>query len=53
MMFGQWPEEPKNIQATSKGSDQTACMRRLVLAYSGHTYHIVGNFMLQLLDIFL
>ena len=34
-----------NIQATSKGSDQTARMRRLVLAFAGRTYHIVGNLM--------
>ena len=35
----------KNIQATSKGSDQTAHMRRLVWAFAGRTYHIVGNLM--------
>ena len=34
---------------TSKGSDQTACIGRLVLAYAGHTYHIVGNLMLRLM----
>ena len=33
------------MQATSKGSDQTARMRRLVLAFVGRTYHIVGNLM--------
>ena len=32
-----------NIQATSKGSDQTARMRRLVWACVGCTYHIVGK----------
>ena len=34
-----------HIQATSKGSDQTARMRRLVLAFAGRIYHIVGNLM--------
>ena len=43
MMFDQWP-----IQATSKGSDLTARMRRLVLAFAGRTYHIVGNLRLRL-----
>ena len=32
-----------NIQATSKGSDQTARMRRLIWGFAGRTYHIVGN----------
>ena len=36
-------EHFKNIEATSKGSDQTARMRRLVWAFAGRTYHIVGN----------
>ena len=35
----------KNIQATSKGSDQTARMRRLIWGFAGCTYHIVGNLM--------
>ena len=30
-----------NIQATSKGSDQTARMRRLIWGFAGRTYHIV------------
>ena len=34
-----------NIQATRKGSDQSASMGRLVQAFAGHTYHIVGNIM--------
>ena len=38
----------KNHQATSKGTDQTVRMRRLVLAFAGHTYHIVGNLMSRL-----
>ena len=33
------------IQETSKGSDQTAPMRRLILAFDGGAYHIVGNLM--------
>ena len=37
-----------NIQANSKGSDQTVRMRRLVLAIAGRTYHMVGNPMLRL-----
>ena len=38
----------KNIQATSKGADQTARMRRLVWALAGRTYRIVGNIMFLL-----
>ena len=38
----------KNIQATSKGSDQTARMHRLVWAFAGRIYHIVGNLMPRL-----
>ena len=30
---------------TSKGSDQTARMRRLIWGFAGHNYHIVGNLM--------
>ena len=37
------------IQATSKGSDQTARMRRLVRALAGCTYHNGGNLMLRLI----
>ena len=33
------------MQVTSKGSDQTAHMRRLVWAFAGRTYHIVENLM--------
>ena len=33
------------IQATSQGSGQTACMRRLISGFAGCTYHIVGNLM--------
>ena len=36
------------MQATSKDSDQTAHMRRLILGFAGRTYHIVGNLMLRL-----
>ena len=32
----------------SKGTDQTAHMRRLVWAFAGHTYNIVGNLMSRL-----
>ena len=35
--------------STSKGSDQTVRMRRLVWAFAGRTYHIVGNFMPRLI----
>ena len=35
-------------QATSKGSDQTVCMRRLVWGFAGRTFHIVGNLMSRL-----
>ena len=34
-----------NIRAASKGSDQTAHMRRLVWAFTGRTYRIFGNLM--------
>ena len=34
---------------TSKGSDQTARMRRLVGAFAGRIYHIVGNPRLRLI----
>ena len=40
MVFCQW----LNNQ-TSKGSDQTARMRRLVGGFAVRTYHIVGNLM--------
>ena len=36
------------MQATSKGSDQTARMRRPIWGFASHTYHIVGNLMSQL-----
>ena len=35
--------------ATSKGSDQTAPMRRLIGGFAGLTYHIVGNPMPRLI----
>ena len=44
--------ESLNIQMTSKGSDQTARMRRLVLAFAGHIYQIVGNLKWILISIF-
>ena len=31
------------MMLTSKGSDQTAHMRRLIGAFAGRKYHIVGN----------
>ena len=34
---------------TSKGSDQTAHMRRLICGFAGRIYHIVGNLMSKLL----
>ena len=39
-------------QETSKGSDQTARIRRLVWAIAGRTYHIVGNLLSQLIIFF-
>ena len=39
----------QNSQTTSKGSDQTARMRRLIWAFTGRTYHIVGNLMSRLI----
>ena len=36
------------MQATSKGSDQTARMHKLILGFAGRTYHIVGNLMSRL-----
>ena len=41
-----------DIQATSKGSDQTVHVRRLVWAFAGHTYHIVGNLIPQLSSLY-
>ena len=41
-------EQSQNSQATSKGSDQTVRMHRLVLAFASRTYHIVGNLMSRL-----
>ena len=37
-----------NIQATNKGSDQSGRMRRLIWAFAGCTYHIIGNIMSRL-----
>ena len=34
-----------NTQATSKGSDHTARMYRLIWSFVGRTYHTVGNLM--------
>ena len=34
-----------NVQATCKGSGQTARMRRLTWGFAGRTYHIVGSLM--------
>ena len=36
------------IQVTSKGSDQTARMRRLIRGFAGRTYHNVENLLLRL-----
>ena len=36
------------MQATSKGSDQTVHMRRLIWGFAGPTYYIVGNLMSRL-----
>ena len=36
------------MQATSKCSDQTARMRRLVWGFAGRKYYIVGNLMSRL-----
>ena len=41
--------QSENIQVTSKGSDQTARMRRLIGGFDGRTYHIVGNLMPKLI----
>ena len=35
---------------TSKGSDQTARMRRLILSFAGGTYDIVGNLIPRLIS---
>ena len=35
----------KNIQVTSKGSDQTARMRRLIRGFAVRKYYTVGNLM--------
>ena len=46
-------EQIWNIQATSKGSDQSERMRRLVWAFADRTYHIVGNLMYRLIKFIL
>ena len=46
-MFGQ-QLNIQNIQVTSKCSDQTGHMCRLIWAFAGRTYHIVGNRMSRL-----
>ena len=38
-----------NIQATSKGSDQSVLMRRLVWAFACRTNRMVGDLMVQLI----
>ena len=38
-----------NIQGSSKGSDQTARMRRLIRGFTGRTYCIVGHLMSRLI----
>ena len=48
MMFGQQLNIHRIFKVTSKGSDQSAHMRRLVWAFAGRKYHIVGNIMPQL-----
>ena len=37
-----------NMQAISKGFDQTSRVHRLICAFIGRTYHIVGNLMQRL-----
>ena len=37
----------QNMQATNKGSDQTARMHRLIGRFAGRTYHIAGNLMMH------
>ena len=37
------------MQSTSKASDQTARIRRLIRGYACRTYHIFGNRMLRLI----
>ena len=41
-------EQSYNIRVTSKGSDQSAHMRRLIRGFAGRAYHIVGNLMSRL-----
>ena len=45
-------EHSSNIQEASKGSDQSAHMRSLVLTVVGPTYHTVGNLTPQLMYCF-
>ena len=49
MMFGQWLNTHRNSEVTSKGSDQAVRMHRLVLAFAGRIYHLVGNLMSRLI----
>ena len=44
MLFGQKLNSHRIFKRLAKALiRQTACMRRLVLAFAGCTYHIVGN----------
>ena len=42
----------QNIQATSKGYNQTACLCRLMWGFAGRTYNIVGNRISRLICIY-
>ena len=42
--------QASNIQAISKGSDQSVRMRRLVMAFAYRTHQFVGNFIVWLIN---
>ena len=48
MMFGQKLYSHRIYKQQAKALIRNACMRWLVLAFAGHTYHIVGNLMSRL-----
>ena len=46
MLFRSVAQQSYNVQATCKGSDQTARMRKLIQSFAGRTHYIVGNLVL-------
>ena len=47
MMFGQSPKSHRIFKRLSKGSDQTAHMRKLNWTFAGSTYNIQGLYLVD------